>query len=304
MFDRILIYRYLPAKVYNSHRFHQSSIVPICQRFWETEFSGYNRDTFRYETRFVDGCPCPRNKTYDPNYRLNLEKDQRLRFRNIRHKRYPKEKYCDPEWKHVIGKGHCHLFMGGKQTKLPKSSSQKKKQQLQQAMYDRRHKPTKEINRDKYVAHLKTIEAKIDSNLFGKLSRRCPLIKFSVGRKILIRKHIHNDKKIAFGSTLDSSIKAQQLTKTQLNKIKMSIREDRRLKDHPIMKKPIEEIVPRFLEKSKPNVPVLHIKADRRIFHFESLPKPKYLLEPFDVYPELLESKGYYHTKLNIRDYV
>lgn len=300
-FYLIKLYRHFSERICNGHKFYHRSIIPITERFWSNDFGGYRHDPFRYESRIAGGCPCPRKKTYDPNYRQNLERDERLKFRNVRHKRYMKEKFCDPEWKHVIGKGHCHLFMGGGLPKVLKLSSQKKKAHLD----DERKHVVKELNRDKYVAHLNTIKAKVESNLHGHVPHKPFTVKFNATRKIITRKQLRNDKKIAFGCAMVTlPVKAQPLTKKQLQKLKMSLPKERRLSNHPITNTPIEDIKPRYLDKSKQKPRLPGIKVNKRIFHFVSLPKPKYLLEPHDIFPESLEAEGYYNRPYNIRDFV
>ncbi|KAH8253303.1 hypothetical protein KR032_004693, partial [Drosophila birchii] len=279
----------------NPHLFGYQSCVPtqINQRI--RRHISMEPAPGRYCTSYPNVCPCPAGKTSVPGLQLLIDDQKRRKFRRQPFERISRKTLCEPDWRHVTGQGHRHIFIMAQKDK-PKP--QKKPSPGK--------KPGKLINLfadAKYINMLSQPQRnKISIRKFA-LPPYVPKITYNCAAKRVVRKQLKNNKKIAFNSGQErwkDGERPMQLTTRQLEAIKAKLPPERRLIDHPIE---IPEDMPSRLTHVPDHQRVTYMpKLRKRLFKFLPIPAARVLVTDSDIRPDIVfdpdHPTGLYRRKI------
>lgn len=253
----------------------------------------------RYDIRYPNVCPCERGMKPSPRLTIYIETQKRNKFRRLPYKPVNVRKLCEPDWRHVIGRGHKHLFQMGKHD-LPKTQVKKTEKKGKKA-----EKQLKLYADGKYLNMLVNPKHFSISVRDFPLDPYVPRIVYNCIAKRIVRKQLRNNKKIAFMSGQErwkDGVRVLQMTQRQLEEIKARLPEDRRLEDHPINLRPSKmvsrlQFVPERMRTTY--LPTLR----KRLFKFLPIPGARVLVTDSDIRPDLPFDRenptGLYHVKLD-----
>ncbi|KAH8400702.1 hypothetical protein KR009_000445 [Drosophila setifemur] len=234
----------------------------------------------RYCIDYPDVCPCPAGKQSVPKLQLLIDDQKRLKFRRQPFERISRKKLCEPDWRHVAGQGHRHIFMMNKKDKpkpAKKAASSKKQ-----------GKPISMFADAKYINMLSQPQRQDISIRLFPVPPYVPKIKYNCAAKRVSRKQLKNNKKIAFNSGQErwkDADRPLQLTSRQLEAIKEKLPPERRLMDHPLDLP--EQITSRLAQVPDHQRVTFMPKLRKRLFKFLPIPGARVLVTDSDVRPEI-----------------
>lgn len=287
----------------NPHLFLRHSCVPTKRDVRIRRNISFEPGPGRYDIRFPNMCPCARGRNIMPLLSLLIDKQKRLKFRRLPYKPIKSSKYCEPDWQHVIGNGHKHIFMMGKQD-LPKTQYKKlikgKKDEAKQL---------KMFADSKYLNMLvNPVRWPISTRDFP-VPPYVPKIVYNSIAKRVVRKQLRNNKKIAFNSGQErwtDGPRVIMLTQRQLEELKMTLPEERRLVDRPIDLRE-SHIVSRLHHVPEHMKVTYQPKLRKRLFKFQPIPGARVLVTDSDIRPDLVfdpdNPTGFYNRKLDEKEY-
>ncbi|KAH8290897.1 hypothetical protein KR054_006861, partial [Drosophila jambulina] len=281
----------------NPHLFERRSYLPTTINPRIRRHISMEPAPGRYNTSYPNVCPCPAGKTSVSGLQLLIDKQKMLKFRRLPFERISRKNCCEPDWRHVIGQGHRHIFMMGPQDKPkpPKKVSAAASK-----------KPGKLINMfadSKYINMLSQPQRHNISIRIFPVPVYEPKITYNCAAKRIARKQLKNNKKIAFNSGQErwkDAERPMQLTTRQLEAIKAKLPPSRRLVDHPIE-------IPENLASKLTHVPdhqrVTYMpKLRKRLFKFLPIPAARVLVTDSDIRPDIVfdpeNPTGLYRRKI------
>ncbi|KMY95257.1 uncharacterized protein LOC6735376 [Drosophila simulans] len=280
----------------NPHLFLRHSCVPTKPNRLIRRHISMEPAPGRYCTSYPNVCPCPAGKTSVPGLQLMIDDQKRLKFRRQPFERISRKRLCEPDWRHVEGQGHRHVFLMGrkdrpKPTKKPTSS---KKQ----------GKPINMYADSKYINMLSQPQRHPISIRQYPVPPYVPKITYNCAAKRVIRKQLKNNKKIAFNSGQErwkDGERPMQLTARQLEAIKQKLPPERRLMDYPIE---LPEVIPSRLTQVPDHQRVTYMpKLRKRLFKFLPIPGARVLVTDSDIRPDIVfdpeHPTGLYRRKID-----
>eukprot|EP00099_Drosophila_melanogaster_P025937 NP_725961.1 uncharacterized protein Dmel_CG13870, isoform B [Drosophila melanogaster] len=280
----------------NPHLFLRHSCVPTKPNRLIRRHISMEPAPGRYCTSYPNVCPCPSGKTSVPGLQLMIDDQKRLKFRRLPFERISRKRLCEPDWRHVEGQGHRHVFLMGrkdrpKPTKKPTSS---KKQ----------GKPISMYADSKYINMLSQPQRHPISIRAYPVPPYVPKITYNCAAKRVIRKQLKNNKKIAFNSGQErwkDGERPMQLTARQLEAIKQKLPPERRLMDYPIE---LPEVIPSRLTQVPDHQRVTYMpKLRKRLFKFLPIPGARVLVTDSDIRPDIVfdpeHPTGLYRRKID-----
>ncbi|XP_002018341.2 uncharacterized protein LOC6593112 [Drosophila persimilis] len=285
----------------NPHLFLRQSCVPTKPSFMMRRHITFEPGPGRYGTSYAISCPCPSGKISKPGLQLLIDEQKRLKFRRLPYKRIKKERYCDPDWGHVQGGGHQHIFLMSEKDK-PKP---KKKDAIAKKEAKKPEKNLTLFADAKYVNMVTNpLHIPISVRNFP-VPEYVPKIVYNCVAKRAVRKQLKNNKKIAFNSGQERWKDAErplQLTARQLEAIKESLPEDRRLIDRPVVL-PSTEITGKLFHVPDHQKVTFMPKLRKRLFKFLPIPGAKVLVTDGDIRPNIVfdpdHPSGLYRKRLD-----
>ncbi|XP_034108615.1 uncharacterized protein LOC117570843 [Drosophila albomicans] len=283
----------------NPHLFLPQSCIPTGRSLRIRRNISFEPGPGRYDIRYPNVCGCERGKKTMPGLTVMIEKQKRFKFRRLPYMRINSRKYCEPDWRHVVGHGHGHIFKIGKhdkpkpQVKKPIVKGKKAEKQL------------------KMFADGKYLNMLVNPRHFPISIRDFPVppyvprIVYNCVSKRVIRKQLRNNKKIAFLSGQErwkDGARPLQLTARQLEAIKERLPIERRLVDHPLELRPSKMLsrlhhVPEHMRNTY--MP----KLRKRLFKFLPIPGARVLVTESEITPDLHFDRenptGMYNRKLD-----
>lgn len=288
----------------NPHLFLRNSSVPTKRDVRIRRNISFEPGPGRYDIRFPNMCPCARGRKIMPRLSVLIDKQKRFKFRRLPYKPIKSSKYCEPDWQHVVGKGHKHIFMMGKHD-LPQTQYKKliKSKKTDEA------KPLKMFADGKYLNMLvNPVRWPISTRDFP-VPPYVPKIVYNSIAKRVIRKQLRNNKKIAFNSGQErwtDGPRVIMLTQSQLEELKMSLPEDRRLYDHPMQLRE-SRMVSRLHHVPEHMKVRYQPKLRKRLFKFLPIPGARVLVTDSDIRPDLVfdpdNPTGFYNRKIDEKEY-
>ncbi|EDW74996.2 uncharacterized protein Dwil_GK15978 [Drosophila willistoni] len=286
----------------NPHLFLRNSCVPTKPSTMIKRHISFEPGPGRYETRYANVCPCPSGKINMPELQLKIDAQKRLKFRRLPFKRINPKTYCEPDWRHVPGAGHEHIFrMGKHDLPPPKTKLDAAKKQ-----------PEKHLNLfadGKYLNMLNNPTHHPISFRDYPLPTYEPKIVYNCVAKRVARKQLRNNKKIAFNSGQErwkDGDRPLQLTTTQIEAIKESLPPERRLVDNPIQLRRSRIISKLFHVPEHQKVTYLP-KLRKRLFKFLPIPGARVLVTDSDIRPDITfdpdHPTGMYRKKLDEKQF-
>ncbi|XP_030554336.1 uncharacterized protein LOC115757987 [Drosophila novamexicana] len=282
----------------NPHLFLRLSCVPTKRNVLIHRNIGFEPGPGRYDIRYPNVCACERGKKTKPRLTLHIEMQKRYKFRRLPYKRINTRKYCEPDWRHVIGHGHRHIFQMGKHD-LPKPLAKKA------------GKGKKSEKQLKMFADGKYLNMLVNPKRFPISTRDFPVppyvprIVYNCIAKRIPRKQLRNNKKIAFLSGQErwkDGVRPLQLTTRQLEAIKERLPEDRRLTDRPIELR-ASKMVSRLHHVPHHMRTTYMPKLRKRLFKFLPIPGARVLVTDSDIRPDLPFDRenptGMYNVKID-----
>lgn len=283
----------------NPHLFLPLSCVPTKPNPMIRRHISFEPGPGRYDIRYPNVCACERGKRTMPGLKLMIEKQKRFKFRRLPYMRINSRKYCEPDWRHVHGHGHKHVFQMGKHD-LPKP--QKKIKQV---------KGKKAEKQLKMFADAKYLNMLINPRQFPISVRDFPVppyvprIVYNCAAKRIPRKQLRNNKKIAFLSGQErwkDGSRPLQLTTRQMEAIKERLPIDRRLCDHSLELRE-SKIMSRLHHVPHHMRTTYMPKLRKRLFKFLPIPGARVLVTDSDIRPDLHFDRenptGMYNRKLD-----
>ncbi|XP_022224573.2 uncharacterized protein LOC111075538 [Drosophila obscura] len=272
----------------NPHLFLRQSCVPTKPSLMLRRHITFEPGPGRYGTSYADACPCPSGKISKPGLQLLIDEQKRLKFRRLPYRRIKRERYCEPDWAHVKGGGHKHIFLMSKEDQpKPKKKDVLAKKEAK--------KPEKEKHLNLF-ADAKYINM-VTNPLHIPISVRnfpvpeyVPKIVYNCVAKRAVRKQLKNNKKIAFNSGQErwkDADRPLQLTARQLEAIKESLPEERRLIDHPVLL-PSAQITGKLFHVPDHQKVTFMPKLRKRLFKFLPIPGAKVLVTDGDIRPNIV----------------
>ncbi|EDW10176.1 uncharacterized protein LOC6580400 [Drosophila mojavensis] len=284
----------------NPHLFLRHSCVPTKRSRILRPHISFEPCPGRYDIRYPNVCACERGKKTVPRLTIHIETQKRYKFRRLPYVKIRMRKYCEPDWRHVIGKGHRRLFKMGKHD-LPKPQMKKvekkggKKVEKQLKMFA----DAKYLNMLVNPRHLPISTRDFPAPPY------VPRIVYNCIAKRVIRKQLRNNKKIAFMSGQErwkDGVRVLQMTQRQLEEIKARLPEDRRLEDRPINLRASKMLSRLFIVPDRMRttyVPMLR----KRLFKFLPIPGARVLVTDSDIRPDLPFDRdnptGMYNVKID-----
>lgn len=286
----------------NPHLFLRHSCVPTKRDVRIRRNISFEPCPGRYDIRYPNVCPCARGRKIMPRLSVLIEKQKCLKFRRLPYKGINSRKYCEPDWQHVIGKGHGHIFMMGKHD-LPKIQTKKavkgKKAEKQLKLFADGKYLNMLVNPKRFAISLRDFP----------VAPYVPKIVYNAIAKRVIRKQLRNNKKIAFMSGQErwaDGPRVIMLTQTQLEELKLTLPEDRRLVDHPIELRE-DRIVSRLHHVPNHMKVTYHPKLRKRLYKFLPIPGARVLVTDSDIRPDLVfdpeNPTGLYNRKIDEKLY-
>ncbi|KAH8308819.1 hypothetical protein KR059_002080, partial [Drosophila kikkawai] len=281
----------------NPHLFGRRSCVPAQINQKIRRHISMEPAPGRYTISYPNVCPCPAGKTSVPALQLLIDKQKRLKFRRLPFERISRKTLCEPDWRHVPGQGHRHIFIMGqrdkpKPPKKPSAAASKKPGKLIDMFADSKYMNM--INQP-YRHNISIRVLPVPSYV--------PKITYNCAAKRVVRKQLKNNKKIAFNSGQErwkDAERPMQLTNRQLDAIKAKLPAERRLIDHPID-------IPEDLTSRLTHVPdhqrVTYMpKLRKRLFKFLPIPTARVLVTDSDIRPNIVfdpeKPTGLYRRKI------
>ncbi|KAM8713351.1 hypothetical protein ACLKA7_013634 [Drosophila subpalustris] len=282
----------------NPHLFLPHSCVPTKRSEMIRRNISFEPGPGRYDIRYPNVCACERGKKSMPGLTVMIEKQKRFKFRRLPYMRINSRKYCEPDWRHVIGHGHKHIFQMGKHD-LPKPQIKKlvkgKKAEKQLKMFAD----------GKYLNMLVNPKHLTISIRDFPIPPYIPRIVYNCVAKRVARKQLRNNKKIAFLSGQErwkDGVRTMQLTQRQLEAIKESLPMERRLIDRPLELRE-SRIVSRLHHVPQHMRNTYMPKLRKRLFKFLPIPGARVLVTDSDIRPDLHFDRenptGMYNRKLD-----
>ncbi|BFG06320.1 uncharacterized protein DMAD_04852 [Drosophila madeirensis] len=285
----------------NPHLFLRQSCVPTKPSLMLRRHISFEPGPGRYPIRNAGACPCPTGKVSKPGLQLLIDEQKRLKFRRLPYKRIKRERYCEPDWAHVEGGGHKHVFVMSKKDlpQPPKKDVLAKKEGK---------KPEKQLNLfadAKYINMVNNpLHIPISVRTFP-VPQYVPKIVYNCVAKRAVRKQLKNNKKIAFNSGQErwkDADRPLQLTARQLEAIKESLPEQRRLVDRPVLL-PSAEITGKLFHVPDHQKVTFMPKLRKRLFKFLPIPGAKALVTDGDIRPNIVfdpdNPSGLFRRKLD-----
>ncbi|XP_017072679.1 uncharacterized protein LOC108108937 [Drosophila eugracilis] len=266
----------------NPHQFLRLSCVPTKPSRLIPRHISMEPAPGRYCISYPDLCPCPAGKTSVPGLQLLIDDQKRLKFRRQPFERISRKKLCEPDWRHVAGQGHRHIFLMSRKDrpKPPKKAPTASKKQ---------GKPISMFADAKYINMLSQPNRNPISIRPYPVPPYVPKITYNCAAKRIMRKQLKNNKKIAFNSGQErwkDGERPLQLTARQLEAIKQKLPEDRRLKDYPI---DLPEVIPSRLTQVPDHQRVTYMpKLRKRLFKFLPIPGARVLVTDSDIRPDIV----------------
>ncbi|XP_030387267.1 uncharacterized protein LOC115633903 [Scaptodrosophila lebanonensis] len=267
----------------NPHLFLRHSCVPTKPNLLIRRHLSFEPAVGRYDVRFPNVCPCAAGKISVPNLQILINDQKRLKFRRLPYTRISSKQLCEPDWRHVVGKGHTYRFRMSKRDmpriKLKKTAAGGKK-------------PEKHLNMfadAKYLNMLTQPQRAIISKREIALPPYTPRIVFNSVAKRVVRKQLRNNKKIAFNSGQErfkDADRPMQLTVRQLEAIKARLPPERRLVDRPLdLRK--STIVSKLMQVPDHQKVAYMPKLRKRLFKFLPVPAARVLVTDSDIKPDI-----------------
>ncbi|XP_058982093.1 uncharacterized protein LOC101888426 [Musca domestica] len=287
------------SKFLNPHIFYRRSSVPLKPNSIHTPHISFLPGPGRYETRYRNLCPCPSNRKYLPQLELLVEREKRFKFRRMAYTKLKAEQFCSPDWRHVAGGGFKRLF------KTP--TGPQKRTITAEVIAKGKAKLVKLFHDAKYVNMILDPPHDLGSLRAEPMPQLPVRIIFDRMIKVVSRKQLRTNRKLAFGSSLDRWTDDEQrptvLTAQQVKELKEKLPPERRLRNKPIMTKKTEEIQSKLLETPIHMLPNYVPKLRKRLFKFSPLPNAKILTNDGDIRPGEPAKHGYFFRPLNERLY-
>ncbi|KAH8365304.1 hypothetical protein KR084_008740 [Drosophila pseudotakahashii] len=281
----------------NPHLFLRQSCVPTKPSLLIRRHISMEPAPGRYCTSYKDVCPCPAGKTSVAGLQLLIDDQKRLKFRRQPFERISRKRLCEPDWRHVEGQGHRHLFQMGRRDrpKPPKKAPTTSKKQ---------GKPISMFADAKYINMLSQPQRHPISIRTYPVPPYVPKITYNCAAKRVVRKQLKNNKKIAFNSGQErwkDGERPLQLTARQLEAIKQKLPPERRLMDYPIE---LPELIPRRLTHVPDHQRVTYMpKLRKRLFKFLPIPGARVLVTDNDIRPDIVfdpeHPTGLYRRKID-----
>ncbi|XP_067633557.1 uncharacterized protein [Eurosta solidaginis] len=252
----------------------------------------------RYETRIIKHCPCAQ-KIITVGLNFAIDREKRRKFRRLPYKKIKSHIHCYPDWDHVVGKGHCHLF------RIPGVKPNKR---MRAARIDLAGKTVNLYPDSKYINMINSPRREGISlrRTIAKLRRRTIRIRFNCITKRVIRRQLRINKKIVFNSGSERfpelDYRPVILNATQLEELKNRLPPERQLRDHPIMRKKASQISSHLLEAPEHMRPAYVPTLRKRFFKFLPLPGPKVLITEQELRPGSIcdpEKEFFYNKPVN-----
>ncbi|EDV55302.1 uncharacterized protein LOC6547587 [Drosophila erecta] len=280
----------------NPHLFLRLSCVPTKPNRLIRRHISMEPAPGRYCTSYPNVCPCPAGKTSVAGLQLMIDDQKRLKFRRLPFERISRKRLCEPDWRHVEGQGHRHLFLMGRRDR-PKPSKKPTSSKKQ-------GKPISMYADSKYINMLSQPQRHPISIRTYPVPPYVPKITYNCAAKRVIRKQLKNNKKIAFNSGQErwkDGERPMQLTARQLEAIKQKLPPERRLMDYPIE---LPEVIPSRLTQVPDHQRVTYMpKLRKRLFKFLPIPGARVLVTDSDIRPDIVfdpeHPTGLYRRKID-----
>lgn len=291
----------------NPHLFLRHSSVPTKRDVRIRRNISFEPAPGRYDIRFPNMCPCARGRKIMPRLSVLIDKQKRFKFRRIKTKPHQKKikasNYCEPDWQHVIGNGHKHIFVMGKhdlpKTQYKKLITSKKDEAKQLKMFVDSKYRNMIVNPMRWPISTRDFP----------VPPYVPKIVYNSIAKRVVRKQLRNNKKIAFNSGQErwtDGPRVIMMTQRQLEELKMTLPEERRLMDHP-MDLRASHMVSRLHHVPEHMKVTYKPKLRKRLFKFLPIPGARVLVTDSDIRPDLVfdpdNPTGFYNRKLDEKDY-
>ncbi|XP_061391384.1 uncharacterized protein LOC133326793 [Musca vetustissima] len=279
----------------NPHIFYRKSIVPLKPNSIHPPNISFLPGPGRYETRYRNLCPCPSSRKYLPDLELMVEREKRHKFRRMPYTKLKTQFYCSPDWRHVAGGGFRRLFRT--------ATGPQKRQVVAEDIAKGKAKLVKLFHDVKYINMILDPPHNLGSLRSEPLPQLPTRIKFDRMVKVITRKQLRTNRKLAFGSSSDRWKEDEQrqlpLTAQQVKELKEKLPPERRLHNKPIMMKKPDEIQSQLLKTPLHMLPNYVPKLRKRLFKFSPLPGAKILTDDADIRPGEPSKHGYYFRPLN-----
>ncbi|XP_073846385.1 uncharacterized protein [Musca autumnalis] len=278
----------------NPHIFYRKSIVPLKPNSIHRPHISFLPGPGRYETRYRNICPCPAKRKYLPELELLVEREKRHKFRRLPYTKLKASLYCSPDWRHIKGGGYKRLFAattGPQKRSVVAEDIAKGKARLVKLFHDA-----------KYINMI--LDPPHDVGTFREepMPQLPTRITFDRMVKVIIRKQLRSNRKLAFGSSVDrwkDDERPAVLTAQQVKELKEKLPVDRRIQNKPVMVKKQEEIKTKLLETPVHMLPNYVPKLRKRLFKFSPMPNAKILTSERDIRPAEPAKHGYFFQPLN-----
>ncbi|KAH8418311.1 hypothetical protein KR222_009576, partial [Zaprionus bogoriensis] len=287
----------------NPHLFLRLSCVPTKRDVRIRRNISFEPGPGRYDIRYPNVCGCWKGLKCMPRLQVLIDKQKRYKFRRLPYMRINARKYCEPDWQHVVGHGHNHVFRMGKHD-LPKPHVKK--------AAPKGKKPEKQL---KMFADGKYLNMLVNPRRWPISTREFPLmpyvpkIVYNCIAKRVVRKQLRNNKKIAFLSGQErwkDGARPIQMTQRQMEELKMRLPEERRLIDHPLELR-ASKITSRLSHVPHHMRTTYTPKLRKRLFKFLPIPGARVLVTDSDIQPDLPfdhdDPTGLYNRKLDEKEF-
>ncbi|XP_017486203.1 PREDICTED: uncharacterized protein LOC108374716 [Rhagoletis zephyria] len=284
----------------NPHIFLPHTCVPEKPMSHIRRHTSFEPAVGRYEVRYPKHCPCGK-KNLTPGLRLIIEREKRLKFRRLPYRKINVNRHCSPDWDHVIGGGHRHLFQTKGKARVP----------TRKKTPERRVRSLLMFPDSKYINMINSPHREYLSIRPGGMPTAPMQIRFNCISKRVIRRQLRINKKIVFNSGSerfpDLDIRPVMFTATQLERLKQSLPPERQLRDYPVMRKRLSEITSQLHKTPAHMKPAYEPKLRKRLFKFQPLPEPKVLVSEKELLPSTMlspELKFFYGKPVNPYDFM
>ncbi|XP_053964014.1 uncharacterized protein LOC128866966 [Anastrepha ludens] len=272
----------------NPHLFLRQSCVPEQNRSLIPRHLSFLPAVGRYEIRFPKHCPC-RRKIFTPGLRLIIDREKRKKSRHLPYKKIKVHLHCEPDWHHVPGHGHAHVF------RYPKSKLRKPRPLKRPKKMNRLEKPLQLFHDHKYINMIVAPHRQGIGNIVDDGS--APKIRFNCIIKVKMPKQFRHERKKLFGGSAprfsDQERHQVVLTTKQLEQLKNTLPVERQFRDHSITGTPLTEIKSRLFEIPARLKPTYEPTLRKRTFKFAAPPAAKLLVTKKDLLPHLAAGAVY-----------
>uniref|UniRef100_A0A1A9X2I5 Uncharacterized protein n=1 Tax=Glossina brevipalpis TaxID=37001 RepID=A0A1A9X2I5_9MUSC len=252
----------------NPHQFYRNSIIPVKKNVIHKRHTSFTPGPGRYETRYWKICPCPSHKIYKPNLYLLVDHEKRRKYMQQPYNKIRINKYCCPDWRHVIGGGYQRLFRGVIKREQRRDRNPRRMPQI-----------------SKWVHMINSIPARVNTRL--ELPEKPTKVTYNTIIKLIMRRQIASNRRVAFGSGASRFAVRKKSRKTTLSLLNQPIVQkpsvNRKKINFSITSKPLFLIDSKYKEPSKRLIPPCTQVSRKRQFKFLALPAPKLLVSDEEI---------------------